>query len=86
METQTIARAISVVVAFAVAGLGGFCLFRPNAVQDYVLRTQSSSPAWKINPFRNWMQRPSYVTFLRFMGVFMLLFACLLAFAGLASH
>ena len=31
------------------------------------------------------MQRPGYITFLRFMGVFMLLFGCLLAFAGLAT-
>ena len=43
MQTQTVVRAISEVVALAVVGLGGLCLVRPTAVQDYVLRTQSST-------------------------------------------
>jgi hypothetical protein len=86
MEPQIIVRAISVVVALAVAACGGFCLVRPIVVQSYVLGIQSNSWAWKVNPFRHWMQRPSYITFLRFMGLFILLFACTLAFASIASH
>lgn len=73
-------------VAFALAAIGVFCFVRPNVLQAYVLRSQSNSWAWKVNPFRNWMQRPSYLVYLRFMGLFAFLFAVAVAFAVVASH
>lgn len=85
MEIQTYVRAISAIVAALLAGLGVLCLLRPGAVQSYVLRTVSGSQAERIHPFRHWMQRPSYVTYLRIMDVLVLLFAGVLAFAAIIS-
>lgn len=67
-----------VTVGLLVAALGVACVLRPAAIQDYVIRTQSNTRLWQINPFSGWMQRPSYRVYLRFMGIFMLLFAALL--------
>jgi len=63
-------------LAIAVAGIG--CLLRPSAIQAYVIRSQSNTWAWRINPFSGWMQRPSYRVYLRFMGLVMLLFGALI--------
>ncbi len=69
---------IGLLVGLAIAALGVACLLRPAATQAYVIRTQSNTRVWQLNPFAGWMQRPSYRAYLRFMGVFMLLFAVLL--------
>ena len=68
---------IGFVVGLAIAALGVACLLRPAAIQAYVIRTQSNTRVWQLNPFADGMQRPSYRAFLRFMGLFMLLFAAL---------
>jgi hypothetical protein len=72
-------------MAAAVAALGFLLVAYPERVQQYVLRTQSDSWAWKVNPFRDWMRRPSYRTYLRFMGFFALLWAALVIAAVLFS-
>lgn len=68
---------IGLLVGLAITALGVACLLRPAAIQAYVIRTQSNTRVWQVNPFAGWMQRPSYRAYLRFMGVFMLLFAVL---------
>ena len=72
--------------ALALAAIGALCFARPIDVQAYVLRSQSNNWASKVNPFRRWMQRPSYAVYLRFMGLFFCLFAAILAVAAIASH
>jgi hypothetical protein len=68
---------IGLFVGLAIAALGVACLLRPAAIQAYVIRTQSHTRVWQLNPFAGWMQRPSYRAYLRFMGLVMLLFAAL---------
>lgn len=68
-------RIIQVAVGLSIAALGAACLLRPAAIQDYLIRSQSETWMWRINPFSDWMQRPSYRAYLRFMGIFILLFA-----------
>lgn len=70
-------RMIGVIVGLAIAALGVACLFHPAAIQAYVIRSQSNTRVWQLNPFADWMQRPSYRAYLRFIGVFLLLFAVL---------
>lgn len=80
------ARALSIIVVLAVATFAGMCLLRPATILAYVMRTQSNRWAWRLNPFRDWMTRPSYRTHLRFMGVFVLLWALVGAIAIVMSH
>ena len=68
---------IGVSLGVAIAALGVGCLLRPAAIQEYVIRSQSTTWVWRINPFAAWMQRPSYRAYLRFMGLFMLMFGAL---------
>ena len=82
---DTMVRAIAVFVAVAVAALGLSCIVRPAAIQSYVLRSQSNR-AWKINPFAERIQKSSYRTYLRVMGVVLLLWAALVAVAALISR
>lgn len=75
-------RIIAVIVAIGIAALGVGCILRPATIQGYVLRTQSDSWAWRINPFADWMKQPDYRRYLRIMGVFMLLFAAIMIVAA----
>jgi hypothetical protein len=60
------------------------CLVNPAMIQRMALQNRSNRWTSRINPFWGWMQRPSYRVYLRFMGIFMFLFAGLLAFALVA--
>jgi len=71
-------RIVGIFVGLLVAALGVACLVRPAAIQAYVIRTQSNTRLWQINPFSGWMQRPSYRAYLRFMGIVIVLFAALI--------
>ena len=74
-------KMFGVAVAVAIAALGVGCLLRPAAIQDYVIRSQSKTWVWRINPFVDWMQRPSYCVYLRFMGLVFLVFAAFVMIA-----
>jgi hypothetical protein len=64
------------------AAFGVSLLLYPARFRDYALRYESNSWAWRVNPFGEWIKRPSYITFLRFMGVFVLFFAAILIAAA----
>lgn len=62
-------------VVFCVCTLvgGSLCLWRPTLVRDYTLW---ATPKWY--PFRWWVEGKSYLAWVRFTGVFVLLMPCLL--------
>jgi hypothetical protein len=76
-------KMIGVAVGLSIAALGVACLLRPAAIQDYVIRSQCKTWIWRINPFADWMRRPSYRAYLRFMGIFILLFAAIVIVGAL---
>lgn len=63
MEAQIIVRGLSLAAALALAAVGLLCIARPIVVQAYVLRPHPNNWAWKVNPFRHWMRRPSYTVY-----------------------
>jgi len=79
-------RMMAVVAAIALAVVAVACLIWPAAIQNYILRTQSGSWTRRLNPFADWMKRPSYRAYLRFMGIFMLLFDAILIVALWAAR
>jgi hypothetical protein len=79
-------RLSPIVGALGVAVVGICLLLYPAKIQEYVFRCESDNWAWRINPFKEWMKTPSYLTHLRFMGVFLLLFAALLIALAVFAH
>jgi hypothetical protein len=79
-------RLLPIVGALGVAVVGICLLLYPAKIQEYVFRCESYGWAWRINPFKEWMKGPSYLTYLRFMGVFLLLFAALLIALAAFAH
>jgi hypothetical protein len=79
-------RVLLIIVVLILAAVGFIGILYPAALQSYVLRTQSDTWAWRLNPFRDRMKRPSYRTYLRFMSIFVLVFALLCAFAIIVSR
>jgi hypothetical protein len=63
-------RALAALVGLAVAIVGIACMLRPASIRNYELRM-------KWTPFAKWKQRPSYLVYLRFMGILALLWAAL---------
>jgi hypothetical protein len=76
-------RLLPIVGALGIAVVGICLLLYPANIQEYILRCESNSWAWQINPFKERMKKPSYLTYLRFMGVLVLLFAAVVI--GLAA-
>jgi len=70
-------RLLPIVGALGVAAAGICLLLYPAKIQEYLFRCESNGWAWRINPFKERMKTPSYLTYLRSMGVFFLLFAAL---------
>jgi hypothetical protein len=79
-------RLSPIVGALGVAVVGVCFLLYPAKIRDYGVRWESNSWAWRINPFKEWMKRPSYLTYLRFMGVFYLLFAAVVIALAAFAH
>ena len=68
-------------VAFVV--LGVLCVARPDKVADYCRRRHlRNSPFMQKWPFARMVMDPWIPTYLRFMGVFVLVFAVMLFFLG----
>lgn len=81
-----IARVLLIVIVAAVASFGFICLIRPAKIQSCVLRMQRDNWAWRLNPFRERMKRESYLIYLRWMGVFLLLWAFVAVAGVVLSH
>ena len=68
---------------FFIVGLA--CLFFPKKIQGYAISVYENGKGLaKINPFINWIRRPSYLISLRIIGILSLI-AFGLLFYGLMS-
>ena len=62
---------------------GLVCLIWPKNIQQYYTKIyNNSSRIAKLNPFSKWMEKLSYILYLRFIGVFLLIICVLLIYAA----
>ena len=69
---------IGIAVGLAITVFGVACILRPAVIQGYALRIQPRN-----NPFSGWVQRPSYRTYLCFMGLVCVAFGALVVMSVL---
>jgi hypothetical protein len=67
---------ITILAFFIFLAIAMFCIARPSAVQQHVLKFyEHRERAQKLNPFWTWMQGRSYVVSIRLSGVVAVLMA-----------
>jgi len=59
---------VAVMVSLFLAIVGLLCLFWPEAVRTYAVKTSSNRFAQQFNPFVDWMKTPGYIWSLRIIG------------------
>jgi hypothetical protein len=76
----------SLTIGITMAGFGAFCVARPDRAAAYARRKYiQSSRLLQRWPFANMVMKGSYPAYLRWMGLFGLLFALVLLYATLAT-
>jgi len=59
---------LAVFMSFTLVAIGAVCFVSPKTAQDYALKQNSK---WlPQNPFLHWMNTAKYLSFLRFIGIF----------------
>jgi len=72
-----------IAICFFVTGWN--CLKRPEAIQQWVVNLQQKKPlVAEMNPFKNWIEKKSFQSALRFIGGLCLLNAFMLIYALMA--
>jgi len=77
--------AIELLLMAGFAAFGVLLVAQPEKCQRYTLSVYKNPTLANLNPFLGWMQRASFLTFLRFMVCTYILFAALALYFFLAG-
>lgn len=69
--------ATNLLLMIGLAAVGVLLIRKPDRIQIHILALYKDARLARLNPFLDWMQSSSYLTFLRVMGAAFIVFAVL---------